>query len=123
MQYVTEDRSRHTSRRTITRNSKVNYDAPCTVKVGNHLHNELLTQQGASDTRISYVLEVLKAALEVFTVCQYTQAGRPPLLVCLGNLPQHQASRNIAASEAEAHMQKCGYKQSHRRMQQELMLQ
>ena len=59
-------------------------------RAGNHLHNELLAQQGACDTSIPDVLEVLEAALEVLAVCQHTQAGCTPFFICLGNLPQNQ---------------------------------
>ena len=60
-------------------------------QAGGHLHNELLAEQGACDTSIPDVLQVLKAALEVLAVCQHAQAGCTPFLICLGNLLQQQA--------------------------------
>lgn len=58
---------------------------------GSHLHNEFLAQQGACDTSVPDVLQVLKAALEILAVCQHAQAGCTPFLICLGNLLQQQS--------------------------------
>ena len=52
-------------------------------KASSYLHNELFAEQWTCDTSLSYVLQVLEAALEELAVCEHTQASCTTLLICL----------------------------------------